>query len=131
MLDNLDLNGSSWAGLLICPGNVSFAVTVYFTSMNSEEYSGSFQATGPQSVQGSFTATRTGDTVTFRGTTGKSEWAQLTCSAGLAAVDQGGRFALGGLVMAAHGKAASGVLALFTVSIKPYQIPAWDSLQSE
>jgi hypothetical protein len=130
MLDNLDLNGSSWAGLLVCPGNVSFAVTVYFSSMNSEGYSGSFQATGSQSVQGSFTATRTGNIVTFQGTSGGSGWDQLSCSASLAAVE-GGRFALGGLVMTPHGRAASGVLALFTVSIKPYQIPAWDSLQSE
>lgn len=132
MLDNLNLNGSSWAGLMVCPGNISFAVTLTFLSTSGSQYLGSFAATGTLSVKGSFTATRTGDTVALQGTSGQGDWATLFCSAGLAAIDGTGgedQFALTGFVARTPGGPTIGVLILFSLVIKPLQIPAWDSLQ--
>src|SRR5258708_5169009 len=108
MPNNIDLKGSSWAGLIVCPGNLSFAVTLSFNSMSGDEYSGSFKATGAQPVQGSFTATRTADTIAFRGSA--PDWATLTCEATMAPVDGADQHALTGFVMTGAGSATVGVL---------------------
>jgi hypothetical protein len=127
MLDNVDLSGSSWAGLIVCPGNLSFTVTLSFDSKSNSGYSGSFIATGVKTVEGSFTATRTANGVTFLGSSGG--WAKFTCNAGLAAVDGAHQFALSGFVMAGSGNATSGVLTLFNKILKDDQPVVWDALR--
>ena len=127
MLDNIELNGSSWAGLIVCPGNLSFTVTLSFNSKGGPAYSGSFKATGAKTVEGSFTATRTANGVALSGSSGG--WAHFTCNAGLAAVDGANQFALSGFVVAGSGSATSGVLTVFTKVLRDDQPAVWDALR--
>lgn len=124
MLDNLNLSGSTWTGLLVCPNQTTFDVTLSFSSSSGTNFDGSFTAVGRQKFNGTFTASRIGDTVTMQAAVGG---AQGSCVAGLAEFEGSEQFVLSGLVTFSTGgtPVTTGVLALFTRMISPVGLAPW------